>query len=527
MNQTLTDSSSGSVSKWLVAATVMTGAFMAVMDITVVNLAMPHMMGTFGESLSAITWVATSYSIASIVVATMAGWLTTLMGRKRLYFFSFLIFTIGSILCGMTRSFYIMLIFRVIQGIGGGALIPVSQAVMRESFPEDQQSMAMAIFSMGVVIAPGAGAILGGYLTQFYGWPWVFYINVPFGIAGMFMIAAFVHDPKYLTRGIKKIDFLGIALLLITMTVAQIVLERGQQYDWLASRWIRIGIVTTIAAGVSLVLWEIYGTKHPIINFRLLKDIPLTLGTTIGLLFGLTLFGVSFIVPQFTQTLMGYSAYASGEVLMPRAITLFLLMPVVGWLYKYLDPRLLIFVGIAILWFALRALGSLSLDSSFWTIVPIMLLLGCGMPFMFVTMSTVALSTVPKKNMTEATSIYTLSRRIGGNVGYAIIATIIARRSQYHHSVLGTFISAYNPTYSQFYHNTTTKLIHHGLNPVAAPAVVHAISEQMVNRHSMMMAYNDVAYLMGMGFLATIPFVLLLPGKKKQQEQMRARLAEE
>lgn len=512
----------GAVNKWIVAATVVTGAFMAVMDITVVNIALPHMMGTFSESMSAITWVATSYSIASITLATMAGWLTTLLGRKKLYLISFAVFTLGSILAGTARSFDVMLVYRVIQGIGGGALIPVSQAVLREAFPDEEQGMAMAIFSMGVVLAPGIGAILGGYLTQQYGWPWIFYINVPVGIVGMFMIMAFVHDPHYLKRGVRRIDFIGILLLVATMTAAQIVLERGEQYNWLASEWIRIGIAITAVSGIALLIWEIFIFEHPVVNFRLLKNVPLTLGSSIGLIFGLALFGTTFVIPQFTQDLLGYSAYESGQILMPRAITLFLLMPVAGWLYRYVDSRLLIFVGLAIIMVSLFDLGGISLQTGFWNLVPILLLMGCGMPFMFVTMTTVALSTVPREHMTEATSIYTLSRRVGGNVGYAIVATIVERRGQLHHERLGSFISAYDPTYQWFYHHTTATLTHHGMNPEAAPTIATAIAQHLLHLQAVMMSYNDVSYLMGMTFLATIPLILLLPSRKKQLAQLAA-----
>jgi MFS transporter, DHA2 family, multidrug resistance protein len=229
------------VNKWLVAGTVLFGSFMAVMDISVVNVALPHMMGNFSEDMSSITWVATSYSIAEIIMVTMAGWLSTLMGRKRLYLFSFGLFTLGSILCGTAVNFHQMLFYRILQGIGGGALIPVSQAILRETFPPEEQGMAMAVYGMGVVLAPAMGPILGGWLTDRYGWPWIFYINVPVSVVGMLMVGAFVKDPAYLRRGVNKIDWLGIFLLAVALTTMQIVLERGQSQNWFDSRMIIIG----------------------------------------------------------------------------------------------------------------------------------------------------------------------------------------------------------------------------------------------------------------------------------------------
>ena len=504
------------VNKWLVAITVVSGSFMAVMDISVVNVAMPHMMGTFGESLSAITWVATSYSIAEITLATMAGWFTALLGRKQLYLLSFAVFTVGSILAGTARSFDAMILYRVIQGIGGGALIPVSQAILRETFPEDEQGMAMALYSMGVVVAPGIGAILGGYLTAHFGWPWIFYINVPVSILGMFLVAAFVHDPAYLKRGVRRIDWVGIGLLVVAMTTAQIVLERGQQNGWLDSKWICIGIVVAALSSISLVLWELYIPEHPVVNFRLLKNRGLAIGSSIGLIFGLALFGTTFIIPQFTQNLLGYSSLEAGMVLLPRALALFTFMPIAGWAYKHADPRVLMFVGLGFVVYSLLALSGICLQSDYWSLVPILLIMGMGMPFMFVPMSTVALSRIDREHMTEATSVYTLTRRIGGNIGYAVVATIVEFRGQLHHERLGSFLSAYNPIYNQFHAKTAAMFIHRGLSPAAADMVTVATAQHMLKQQTSMMAYNDVAYLMALAFLGTIPLILWLPVRKRR-----------
>src|ERR671922_711833 len=223
--------------KWLITAAVMMGTFLAVMDVSVVNVSLPHMMGNFGETLSAITWVATSYSIAEMIMITMAGWWSTLFGRKRLYLASLVLFTLGSMLAGTAQTFPQMLLYRTLQGLAGGILTPVSQAILRETFPRQQQAMAMSIFGMGVVLAPALGPILGGWLTDNYGWPWIFYINVPVSIVGMFMVSAVVEDPPYLRRGIARVDWAGIALLSGGLTGMQIVLERGQEHNWFASRW--------------------------------------------------------------------------------------------------------------------------------------------------------------------------------------------------------------------------------------------------------------------------------------------------
>jgi MFS transporter, DHA2 family, multidrug resistance protein len=506
------------VNKWLVAGTVIFGAFVAVMDISVVNVAMPHMMGTFSEDLSSITWVATAYSIAEIIMVTMAGWFSTLVGRKRLYLWSFGLFTLGSILCGTAVTFHQMIIYRILQGIGGGSLIPVSQAILRESFPQEEQGMAMAMFGMGVVLAPAMGPILGGWLTDNFGWPWVFYINIPVCIVGIFMVTAFVHDPAYLRRGVRKIDWIGIVLLTIALTTMQVVLERGQSQNWFESRLIVFGTVVCVAAAIILVFWELK-TPEPVINFRLLKNIPLTLGSAMGIIFGIALFGTTFILPQFTQNLLGYPAFQAGLVLAPRAVMLVICMPLVGRLYNRVDARVLVLAGVLITSWSYYDLSRISLAAGFWNLVPTLLVMGIGMPFMFVTLSTVSLAAMPKPDMTDAASLYTLSRRIGGNIGYALAATLVARGEQVHRANLIGNISAFNLNYETFSHMAEKLFGQVGLNSQARQHVILGLTDRIVNMQATMMAYNHVSVVFGLLFLSTIPLVLLLPGRSALQGQ--------
>ncbi len=505
-----------SVDKWVVAFAVMFGTFIAVMDISVVNVAMPHMIGNFGTTLSAITWVATAYSIAEIILATMAGWLSTLMGRKRLYLLSYALFTVGSILCGFSQTFEQMLIFRIIQGIGGGALIPLSQAILRETFPDEEQGMAMAIYSMGVVLAPAVGPIVGGWLTDQYGWPWIFFVNIPFCVMGIFFVSTFVHDPSYLRRGVSRIDWTGIALLSIALTTMQIVLERGQENNWFDSPWIVTMTVLTIASAAALFFWEMR-VEHPVVDFRVLTNRPLWVSSLISLVFGLGLFGTTFILPQFTQELLGYTALDSGLVLAPRAVALFLCLPLVGWLYKHVNEKLLVLGGLCVVFWSVLDLSRLSLNYSFWNLVPTLVLMGIGMPFCFVTLSTVALSTIERSRMTEATSLFTLTRRVGGNIGYALIATIIARQQQVHHVQLAAHVSDTNPLFVTAYQQATGVLTAHGANPAQAPQLAMGIVDRILNGQARMMAYNDASLVLAVLFLLTIPLVFLLPSRRSRR----------
>jgi MFS transporter, DHA2 family, multidrug resistance protein len=499
--------------KWLITVAVMFGAFVAVMDISVVNVSLPHMMGSFGEDLSSITWVATSYSIAEIILVTMAGWWSTLIGRKRLYLASFALFTVGSILCGTAVTFPQMLVYRVIQGIGGGALIPVSQAILRETFPREEQGMAMALWAMGVVLAPAIGPILGGWLTDRYGWPWIFYINVPVAIAGIFMVTTFVHDPPYLRRGLSKIDWVGIALLAVALTTMQIVLERGQQENWFDSNYIRLGTAVCAISFIALLFWELR-SNQPVVNFRILRDLPLSLGSFMGIVFGIALFGTTFILPQFTQQLLGYPAFEAGLILAPRAVMLLICMPIVGRLYRHLDAKVLVIFGTLVVCWSYYGLSRLSLAAGFWNLVPTLVIMGIGMPFMFVTLTTISLSTIPKADMTEASSLYTLARRIGGNIGYALVATLVARGEQIHRVQMVSHITPTNPNLADFQRRAADLLGSTGLNPEAMQHAGHALLNGMINRQAAMMAYNDVSWVLGLLFLATLPLALLLPSRK-------------
>lgn len=497
-------------SKWLVAVAVMLGTFLSVMDATVVNVAMPHMMGAFGVNLLTITWVSTAYSIAEIIIITMAAWLSTVIGRKRLFLASMGLFITGSVLAGTSQTFGEMLVFRVMQGAGGGTLIPVSQAILRETFPPAEQGMAMAVYAMGVVLAPAIGPVLGGWLIQTYSWRWVFYINVPFCIGGIAMVSAFVHDPTYLKRGVKRIDWGGILLLTIGLTASQIVLERGEQADWFASHWIVLGTIVAVVALVGLVVWELY-QGDPIIDFKLLRNIPLSVGSGMGMLIGFALYGSSFLLPQFTQNLLGYPALEAGLVLMPRALVMLSVMPIIGRIYNVVSPRVTVGVGLVGLSVAYWWLSHFSLGVSFWSFLPILVLTGASMGAAMVTLSTVTLSQIDRRNMTSASSIYTLARREAGNVAYALLATIVARRTQYHRSVLAHNISSLNPIYRHTRSGIVNYLKYRWLDSDPSHKQAVAMITDMVNRQSRMMAYNNAFFIMVPMFFLILPFVLLLP----------------
>ncbi len=499
--------------KWMVGVSVMIGAFMGVMDVSVVNVALPHMMGSFGQNLSAITWVATAYSIAAVIMLTMAGWWSTLVGRKNFYLASFVIFTAGSILAGMSHTFAQMIACRILQGMGGGSLVPLAQAILRETFSKKEQGMAMALFTMGVVVAPAIGPVLGGWLTDHYGWAWIFYINIPVSLVGMLMVGTFVQDPPYLRRGIKKIDTIGIFLLTVGLTGLQVFLERGQQEGWFESSWILWTAVITGTSLLALFIWEM-SVAEPVVNFRVFKNTQFRMGAVVVLVFGVALYGTTFILPQFTQRLLNYPAYQAGLVLMPRAVALMCVLPLVGKLYNHVDPRRLMLFGIAVVCVSYFQLAHLATTAAQGNIVPILLLMGTGMPFVFVSLSTVSLSTVEKEHMTSASGLFNLFQQVGGNIGYAVMATLLDRNTQIHHAYLGEHVSQFDFNFVGFYHKTVEFMGHHGLAPGAARDATMALVNRLVTQQAEMMAYNDISLFLMVMFLLCVPLVLMIPIQK-------------
>jgi DHA2 family multidrug resistance protein len=496
--------------KWMIAGTVVLGSFVSVMDISIVNVAMPHMLSTFGVSLDAITWVAVAYSISEIILVTMSAWLSRFLGRKRYFVLSFMIFTTASILCGLARSLNMMILARILQGMGGGGLIPVAQAIMLETFPEEERGMAMAIYSMGITVAGVVGPVLGGWLTDVYGWPWIFYVNVPVGMLGTMLSILVLVDPPHLQRGLTRIDVIGIVLLAVGLTAMQLVLERGERENWFDSSFIVWMTVVTLLTLTALVVWELF-TEEPVINLRLLKNIPFTSGSILGLLFGITLFGSTFILPLFLQRLQGYSVLDSGILQLPRMLIVLVVTPIAGWLYNYIDSRLLVGIGVALMMWGYLDMSGFNLETGFMRMLPGLLLTGAGMSFMFGPMAAVVMRTVPLMMLTSASSLFTLFRRIGGNLGYAFVASQVAHRTVFHRARLVDHVTLYNTATSQALDGLRGRLAAaSGLPPGLAEDSAIKLIDGTVNRHATMMAYNDVFWLMGMLFILTIPCLMFL-----------------
>ena len=512
----ISPASSSTREKWLTAFTVLFGSVMVLTDVSIVNVALPHLMGAFAETQSAITWIATSYIIAAVVSLTMAGWLCTVFGRKRVYLACFFVFIGASVMAGAAQTFDQMLFARTLQGIGGGSLIPISLAIVRETFLPRERPMAMAFYGMALMAGSGSAPVLGGWIIDHYGWPWIFYINLPIGIVGIFLVKTYLQDPVYLKRGLKRIDWIGILLLTIGLIASQIVLERGQENDWFESRGITIGALIGAAALLALVFHQLRSSQ-PVVNLRLLGNGTLAGGCVIGVTLGTTYYGTTFMLPQFTQNLLGYPPLQSGIALLPRVIAHIMFMPLAGWLYPRIGPRISAILGSLLQVWSFHELSQLSLEVGLSTLAPILMLTGLALPFIHVAVSTATFDRISRQDMTEASSLFSLSFHVGANLGYAVMSTVIARRTLFHRLGLISHISLLNSAYLES-RSALRERFAEGLEAGLADERALALTDSLVNAQASVLAYNDVAWLLAIFTLAAIPFCFLFKKVKLEPD---------
>ncbi len=414
---------------------------MQVIDSSIVNVALPDMMGNLGANLDEIAWVSTGYILASVIVIPLTGFFGDLFGRKRYFVGSIILFTTSSFFCGAAHSLR-MLIWRIIQGIGGGALMTVSQAVLFESFPEEAGT-AMALFGIGVMVGPTIGPTLGGYLVDTAGWPWIFYINIPVGIVAAIMIAAYVHDPEHQKKP-PTIDYLGIALLTVSVGAMQFVLDHVQREDWFESHEILSLSVIGIAGWCAL-MWRELTTNHPVIDFRVLKHRQMWVGTLLGVVMGVGLYAMSFTLPVFLQTNLHMSAQQTGSVLLPGAVATAISMAVVGRLTNRFDPRLIITGGAllfaAAAWQLSRITSAAGAHDFFWPLIG----RGLGLGMMFVPLTTITLAQLSPQELPQGVGLYSFFRQLGGSFGIAAIATLVVRYTAQFRGIVGEHIAMNDP----------------------------------------------------------------------------------
>ena len=486
----------------LVVAVVLT-AFLEVLDITIVSVAIPHMLGSFGATSDQITWVLTSYLVSAAVVMPLTGYLSARLGRRRLLIISILGFVIASALCGLSWSLESMVVFRLAQGLVGAPLVPLSQAILLDAFPREKSGQALAIFGLGIMVAPVIGPALGGYLTETYSWRTVFYINVPIGLFALLMSIGYLPH-----RAIKdiKTDWVGMGLLVLAVGALQFVLDQGQMRDWFNSRLIVVGAIVAIFTTVAFFL---RGWNKPdnIIDLSLLKDRNFVAGTLAITAYGISLFGCMALMPLFSQRLLGYSPAVAGTLFIPRAIVSAITLAITGSiLIKMFDARYLVAAGLVMTAVGTLLMSHFTLYVDFWGIATPGIWSGIGSGLFFVPLTAVAFASISKGQLDEASGVYALMRGIGGSAGIAIVSWLFVRQTHIHFSELTAHITPYNRDLAPY-------LSQHGLNPYSpesGPLIAHEISRQ-----AQMLAFNDMFWFIGLVTLAIIPLVFLMKKPEK------------
>jgi len=509
--------------RWAVALTVTLATFMEVLDTSIANVALPHIAGGLGASQDEATWVLTSYLVANAVILPMSAYLTTFIGRKRFYMICVLLFGISSAMCGLAPSLPLLIFFRILQGAGGGGLAPSEQAILADTFEPKDRGKAFAIYGIAVVCAPAIGPTLGGYITDNFDWRWIFFINIPVAIISLFLTNRIVEDPPHIVEEVKaqqkkglNLDFFGFVLLAIGFGSLEFVLDKGQEDDWFGSRIITTFVVLCVASLLTLVLWEIRQIRighKPILDLTLFKNKNFAIAFSLMFVLGFCLFGSTVLIPQFVQSLLGYTAERAGLVISPGGFGIILLMPLVGFLVAKVDARILIAYGFFSCSAALFYMLNLDLDVNYGYVAMCRVFQASGLAFLFVPISTVSFASVPPGKNNDASGLTNLARNIGGSVGTAFLVTVLARRAQYHQSRLGDHLTSTSPSLlSQA--GTMSHYLHDKAGMAYSLTQGRAMAQGSVVRqlvlHSTMLAYLDVikCFAIAMGMMVPVIFFM-------------------
>ena len=504
-----TVSSHPDVNPWIIAVAVMCATVMEILDTTVVNVSLPHIAGSMSATVEEATWALTSYLVANAIVLPITGWMAGYFGRKRLLMMSVVGFTTASVLCGMAPNLGLLIVFRILQGASGGCLQPLSQAVMLEAFPPHERGKAMAFWGLGVVVAPMLGPVLGGWLTDNYSWRWVFYINLPVGLASIIMTKMFIFDPPYLRRPRTGIDFWGIGLLTLGIAAAQIVLDKGQEDDWLASKFILALTVACISALVLFIIWELL-VPNPVVQLRIFKERSYATGVLLMTIVGFVLYGSMVLLPIFLQQLLGYPAVRAGIAMFPRGLGSFVMMPLTGVLVSRFDPRKLLGIGVLGAAFSMWQLSGINLNAGYWEIFWPQFLQGVSLSLLFVPLTTVTMGAIARESMGYATSMFNLLRNLGGSVGIAFATTYLARQQQVHQSILAAHVDPLNPVAQNVIGSLAASMQAGGSDSTLAMRRAYGAIQGMVERQAMMLSFLDTFRFMAVVFVLVLPLLLLL-----------------
>src|ERR1044071_7061552 len=507
--------------RWFILLGLITAAMMEILDTTIINVALPRMAGNLSATQEEIAWVSTSYILANVVVLPMTAFFTETFGRKRYLTFSILLFIGPSFLCGTAHSLGALVVYRLLQGAGGAALLSTAQATLRQIFPKEEQGIVQAIFMLGVIVAPTLGPTLGGWITDNYDWSWCFFFNVPIGLVSAFLVANFLHDSPEHQRRIDPVDWLGIGLLIVGVGALQYVLEEGNKRDWFEDALlVRLAILSAVSLGTML-WWELSKrNKNPVIDFRVLHNRDLSASIFLFVVMGFGLFGGTFLFPLFTQGILGFKPTDTGLAMLPGGICTAVMAVTVGRLLsgksKLADPRILILMGMTLFCFSMWKMGHLTTSAGEADARYPLIIRGFAMSLLFVPINNVAYGSIKPKDAQQASGLINLSRQLGGSFGIAILGAYLTRHIAYHRADLATYTVPGNPAFDQRYNGAMQMLIQHGASASEAAKGAIALVQGGLVRQAAMLAYNDAWMLILLSFLAVIPAVFLLskPGKK-------------
>ena len=497
------------VNPWVVTCSVMLATFMEILDTTVVNVSIPHIAGNLSATIEEGTWVVTSYLVSNAIILPMSGWLANYIGRKRLLMLCVTGFTVTSLFCGLATSLSALIFFRVLQGLTGGGLQPLAQAILLETFPQQKHGQAMAAFGIGILLAPILGPTLGGWITDNYSWRWIFYLNLPVGLLSLFMMNRFVYDPPYIRRTQGRIDLWGIGFLALGVGALQVVLDTGQRKDWFSSHYIRFFATLCVVGLVSLVIREL-STRKPVVDLRALADRSFSAGVFLISMLGFVLYSSLVLLPIYLQTLLGYPAYNAGLALSPRGIGSLATTPLAGYLTGKTDPRRLLAFGLVLGSLTMFDLSGLNLNAGYLDILWPQVFQGVALSFLFIPLMALSMSRISKEKMGNATSLFNLMRNIGGSCGIAIMTTFLARRSQMHQNRLVANITAGDPKTRETLQQMQAWFQAHGADSYTAARKGLAAVYGMVQRQAAMLSFVEAFWVMGVMFLVMLPFIVLL-----------------
>jgi len=509
----------GNINPWVIAITVTLATFMEVLDTSIANVALPHISGNLSAGADESTWVLTSYLVSNAIVLPLSGWLSSLIGRKRFYMSCVAVFTVSSFLCGLAPSLGVLVLFRILQGAGGGGLQPSEQAILNDTFSLEKRGMAFAVYGIAVVVAPTIGPWLGGWITDNFSWRWIFYINVPVGIISLLLTSVLISDPPYMKRASIKsgfrIDYIGIGLISLGLGSMQIILDKGQRDDWLSSDFIRVFFVLMIIGIVAGIFWELR-QKEPVVDLHMLKNRNFAIATIAMFFLGFVMYASTVLIPQFLQQMMGYTAELAGLALSPGGAVIMCMMPVVGFLVSRVDTRLLIGFGCIVVASSLFVMAGWNLQLDYGHAVRARMLQGLGLAFLFIPINVSAFAYVPREKTNMGTGIINLARNIGASVGIATVTTMLERRTQAHQVRLADHVNTYSAAYHNMLNGTQTKLVHAGSSLAHAATQAQQMIYGTLQKQSAMLAFIDDFKMLGVIFLAVLPVLLLLKKPSRQ-----------